>query len=206
MQDVAAQPEVQLEEDDHGELIWTHLAQVNPRLAEILTKMTRYDFEDRYQSASEALQALNVLSDADVTTPQSVTATNQSLSDDLNTNYLTTVAVSSSSGNESAVPALSTHSNLPSQTEDNQNQDYIYLPIPSPDLKLKSVAPLAQHRLGKQKLPQIIKPFASLAIALVTIVIGGIYFLMQQSVPESPQIPNSGTPRVDQGKGFREDL
>ncbi len=197
---------LELEEDDHGELIWTHLAQVNPRLAKILTKMTRYHFEDRYQSAQEALEALNALSDADVTTPQSVTAINQSLSDDLNTNYLTPVSVSGSSGNESAESSLSTNTNLPSQTEENQKQHYISLPMPSPDLQLKPVAPLAQPRLGKQKIPQIIKSFASLAIALVSIVIGGIYFLMQQPAPKSPQIPNSGTPRVDQGKGFREDL
>ncbi len=197
---------LELEEDDHGELMWTHLAQVNPRLTTILTKMTRYHFEDRYQSAPEALQALNVLSDADVTSPQSVTAINQSLSNDLNTNYLTPVSVSGSSGNKSAEPGLSTHSNLPNQAEQNPKQHYISLPMPSPDLQLKPVAPLAQHRLGKQKVPKIIKSFASLAIALVTIVIGGIYLLMRQSVPESPQIPNSGTPRVDQGKGFRDDL
>jgi serine/threonine-protein kinase len=197
---------LELEEDDHGELIWTHLTQVNPRLAKILTKMTRYHFEDRYQSAQEALQALNALSDANVSTPQSVTATNQSLSDDLNTNYLTSMSVFGSSGNESAEPRLSTDTNLPSQTEQNQKQHYISLPMPSSDLQLKPVAPLAQPRLGKQKVLKMIKPFASLAIALVTIVIGGIYFLMQQPVPESPQIPNSGTPRVDQGKGFRDDL
>ena len=198
---------LELEEDDHGELIWTHLTQVNPGLAKILTKMTRYHFEDRYQSAQEALQALNALSDANVTTPQSVSATNQSLSDDWNTNYLSTVAVSSSPGNDSAVSALSTDTNLPSQTEQKRNQHYIsFPPMPSPDVKLKPVASLAQHRLGKQKIPKIIKSFASLAIALVTIVIGGIYLLMQQPVPESPQIPNSGTPRVDQGKGFRDDL
>ncbi|HEY9613140.1 serine/threonine-protein kinase [Allocoleopsis sp.] len=50
-----------LEDDETGELIWQHLAQVSPRLAAILTKMVRYHFKDRYQSAAEALQALQQL-------------------------------------------------------------------------------------------------------------------------------------------------
>jgi serine/threonine-protein kinase len=52
----------QIQEDDEtGELIWQHLAQVSPSVAAILTKMVRYHFKDRYQSAAEALQALQQL-------------------------------------------------------------------------------------------------------------------------------------------------
>ncbi len=48
----------QLQEDqDTGEIIWQHLVPVNSRLAAVLTKMVRYHFKDRYQSAAEALQA-----------------------------------------------------------------------------------------------------------------------------------------------------
>lgn len=45
---------------DYGssELVWRNQATVSDELAEVLTTMTRYHFNDRYQSASEALQAL----------------------------------------------------------------------------------------------------------------------------------------------------
>ncbi|BAB76512.1 protein kinase domain-containing protein [Anabaena sp. FACHB-709] len=49
----------QLQEDPQtGELIWRHLVNVSDRLAVVLNKMVRYHFKDRYQTASEALQAL----------------------------------------------------------------------------------------------------------------------------------------------------
>ncbi len=51
-------PAAELPEDPNtGELLWQHLASVNDRLASVLTKMVRYHFKDRYQSATEALQA-----------------------------------------------------------------------------------------------------------------------------------------------------
>lgn len=51
--------ELQLSES--GEVIWTHKAQVSPELAAILSKMVRYDFTQRYQSASEVRSALEEL-------------------------------------------------------------------------------------------------------------------------------------------------
>ncbi|MDB9342222.1 serine/threonine protein kinase [Nodularia spumigena CS-586/05] len=51
-------PAAELPEDPNtGELLWQHLAPVNYRLAAVLTKMVHYHFKDRYQSATEALQA-----------------------------------------------------------------------------------------------------------------------------------------------------
>ncbi|WP_341524777.1 serine/threonine protein kinase [Nostoc sp. UHCC 0302] len=48
----------ELQEDpETGEILWQHLVTVNPRLASVLTKMVRYHFKDRYQNATEALQA-----------------------------------------------------------------------------------------------------------------------------------------------------
>jgi serine/threonine-protein kinase len=48
----------ELQEDPNtGEILWQHLVNVNYRLAEMLTKMVRYHFKDRYQTATEALQA-----------------------------------------------------------------------------------------------------------------------------------------------------
>ncbi|MEP0858733.1 serine/threonine protein kinase [Trichocoleus sp. DQ-U1] len=53
---------LQLHEDPQtGEILWQHLVAVSPGLAGFLTKMTRYHFKDRYQSATEALQELQQL-------------------------------------------------------------------------------------------------------------------------------------------------
>ncbi|OUL24043.1 protein kinase [Nostoc sp. 106C] len=51
-----------LQEDPNtGELLWQHLVSVNSKLAAVLSKMVRYHFKDRYQSATEALQACREL-------------------------------------------------------------------------------------------------------------------------------------------------
>ncbi|TVP67155.1 MAG: serine/threonine protein kinase [Nodularia sp. (in: Bacteria)] len=51
-------PAVELQEDPNtGEFLWEHLTPVNYRLAAVLTKMVHYHFKDRYQTATEALQA-----------------------------------------------------------------------------------------------------------------------------------------------------
>ncbi|AFY35575.1 serine/threonine protein kinase [Calothrix sp. PCC 7507] len=66
----------QLQEDqDTGEIIWQHLVSVNSRLAAVLTKMVRYHFKDRYQSAAEALQA-----STEVLNPVSTVSTGQKYS------------------------------------------------------------------------------------------------------------------------------
>lgn len=48
----------QLKRDEKYEFVWRDRTQVSDRFAEILTKMVRSDFLERYQSADEALQAL----------------------------------------------------------------------------------------------------------------------------------------------------
>ena len=49
----------QLEEDlNTGEILWQHLVSVSPELVDVLTKMVRYHFKDRYQTAAEALEAV----------------------------------------------------------------------------------------------------------------------------------------------------
>lgn len=54
-------PSSQIRRDPDGEVIWRTWASISPELANILDKMVRYHFNDRYQSASEALQALQAL-------------------------------------------------------------------------------------------------------------------------------------------------
>lgn len=50
-----------LEDADTGEFLWPHQVQVSDRLAHILNKMVQDHFKDRYQSAEEVLQALQLL-------------------------------------------------------------------------------------------------------------------------------------------------
>jgi serine/threonine-protein kinase len=51
---------INLPQDNNDEIIWRDRIQVSDPLAEVLTKMVRYDFRQRYQSASETLQALTL--------------------------------------------------------------------------------------------------------------------------------------------------
>ncbi|MEH2066379.1 MAG: protein kinase [Nostoc sp.] len=62
-------------EDANGEIIWRHWANVSDRLGDILTKMVRYNFSQRYQSAAQALQTL-----AYSTSPTTVVAPSYSAS------------------------------------------------------------------------------------------------------------------------------
>jgi serine/threonine protein kinase, bacterial len=51
-----------LEEDERtGEHKWEHLTMANPQLIAVVQRMTRYHFKDRYQTAAEALQAIQLL-------------------------------------------------------------------------------------------------------------------------------------------------
>jgi serine/threonine protein kinase, bacterial len=64
----------QLDDDvDSGELVWKHLVQASPGLKQVLEKMTRYHFRERYQSAAEALQSVQSLTSANY--PPTIDAT-----------------------------------------------------------------------------------------------------------------------------------
>ncbi|BAY22662.1 TPR repeat-containing serine/threonine protein kinase [Calothrix sp. NIES-2100] len=55
-------PPEQLEKDaDSNEIIWQNHAKVSPEFAQILNKMVCYDFRQRYNSATDALQAIKEL-------------------------------------------------------------------------------------------------------------------------------------------------
>ncbi|HEY9651234.1 MAG TPA: serine/threonine-protein kinase, partial [Coleofasciculaceae cyanobacterium] len=49
------------EDPETGDIIWQNRAQVSPQLAAIINKMIRCNFRDRYQSATEILEALQPL-------------------------------------------------------------------------------------------------------------------------------------------------
>nr|WP_232731716.1 bifunctional serine/threonine-protein kinase/formylglycine-generating enzyme family protein [Oscillatoria sp. PCC 10802] len=54
-------PERLPEDPVTGEVIWRNWAKVSPKLANILDKMVRYDYRQRYSPASQALQAVSSL-------------------------------------------------------------------------------------------------------------------------------------------------
>ncbi|MBW4555944.1 MAG: serine/threonine protein kinase [Trichormus sp. ATA11-4-KO1] len=68
----------QIQEDaQSAEMLWRHLVHVSPQLADVLDKMVRYDFRQRYQSATEALTVVQKLADPYVLTQQSCTQIHQ---------------------------------------------------------------------------------------------------------------------------------
>ena len=54
-------PEKLPKDESTAEIIWDNLGDVSPKLMSILDKMLRYDFRQRYYSATEALQAVQRL-------------------------------------------------------------------------------------------------------------------------------------------------
>lgn len=50
------------------ELKWRDSTNINPNLADVLDKMVRYDFRQRFRSASEVIEALNSINDSRVNT------------------------------------------------------------------------------------------------------------------------------------------
>ncbi|WP_055077047.1 protein kinase domain-containing protein [Pseudanabaena sp. 'Roaring Creek'] len=70
-------PPRELQEDyQTGELIWQHLVPVRSGLVDVLTKMTRYHYKDRYESASEIRKVLATLSDRSLPTQQITPSSN----------------------------------------------------------------------------------------------------------------------------------
>jgi serine/threonine-protein kinase len=62
----------ELQEDpETEEIIWRDQVQVSQGLAEILDKMVRYDFRQRYRDATEVLQAVQLLAKSSTSTPPS---------------------------------------------------------------------------------------------------------------------------------------
>lgn len=169
-------------EEENGELVWQHLAKVDPRLAKIITQMTRYHFKDRYQSARSALQDLKSLCDA--IKPQAIATLERSF----------TVTTSAPAEPELAVTSVSNY-NLANTVEPNLNSDR--------DLSLATeISP------DSITVPQFEKrtSLRRMAIALILIIIGGAYLLIQQSQSNIPTSKPSSTPRMNQGEGFRRDL
>ncbi|ARV60770.1 protein kinase [Nostocales cyanobacterium HT-58-2] len=107
----------EIERDANGELKWVDKAYVSHSLSQILTKMVREDFQQRYQSASGALKALQELTSSENT--QSLLKDNSSLDtlcledSDIPTTPWTGIA-------EETLPSTSSTSIIPNHYQNSQ--------------------------------------------------------------------------------------
>jgi len=70
------QPRELQEDYQTGELIWQHLVHTRSGLVDVLAKMTRYHYKDRYESAVEVRKVLAALSDLNLPIQQVSQSTN----------------------------------------------------------------------------------------------------------------------------------
>ncbi|MEL6494467.1 MAG: serine/threonine-protein kinase [Cyanobacteria bacterium J06623_7] len=176
---------MQLEENDSGEIVWQDKAQCSPELKEIIAKMTRYHFKERYQSAKDVLAALASMGQQPAA-PQAPAAAVQytptvQLSDDelaaLSPNRQGTVV------NPSAVISdRSTVAPPPNATTFN-SEPPASLGVSSLVAEPNEAANLNSEDNSMPQTQKSVKTLTTLGIALAVgaIATGGMYFLNQQS-------------------------
>ena len=59
-------PTLLLQDTKTGEILWTHKVQVSPELAAIVSKMVYYDFNQRYQTATEVIEDIEKLTNCPI--------------------------------------------------------------------------------------------------------------------------------------------
>ena len=192
-----------LPEDEEGEILWESAADISPELAEILTRMTRYHFKDRYKSAREVLQALDKLPNL---TTKVQSFTNLQPASDISLDATASV---------SQIPKLTVlptaiHTAEPIERNEASQQ------IANSDRQFDDTVINSQFII-RSPVKQSKSRIFSLAIAfLVVSLVGvGLYSLVQQPALE-PEIdtieerqesqPKEPTRRLPQGEGFRKNL
>jgi serine/threonine-protein kinase len=120
----------ELQEDyQTGELIWQHLVPNKSVLLEVLTKMTRYHYKDRYESASEIRQVISLLGSHYLPTHQTVQPQHGVQSTIVNTNS------SNDLGNETSPKVLPTQPYNPviaQSAQPIQPVQPLFQPLPDP--------------------------------------------------------------------------
>lgn len=111
-----------LGEDTRGELEWQHLApQASPAFKELLDRMVRYDFRDRYSTADEALAALETIPvEAEIPMPpEFVPSAAPARIADTPTALTESLVYPNSAGNSSASGSVVTPMELREATQDD---------------------------------------------------------------------------------------
>ena len=196
-----------LPEDDEGEIIWKSSAKMSQEFSAILTRMTRYNFKDRYQSAKDVLQALDELPSV-ATKVQSLTNV-QSL-------VPTSPSTSSTSISEPAkfveLPSVNSVFNNDSLSHPatNHSHNLDATAINSKSARQSPVKSKSRNLLG-----------IAIAFFLVSVIGIGAYFILQQQdskleidtpgdqeldAPKKETKPQNPTERLQQGDGFRKDI
>ncbi|MEM7758732.1 MAG: protein kinase [Cyanobacteria bacterium P01_A01_bin.40] len=181
----------QLAENDSGEIIWQDKVQCSLQLKEIVSKMTRYQFKERYQSAQSTIAALAGLeSKSKPVTPQpeavQYTPTVQ-LSDAevaaLSRQPQATSINPSSLANDRSI-LVNPDENIASNVTSSESASPESFLVSSPQAEsINQANPLQNESNSMSKAPKSHKTLATLGIALVVgaIASGGMYFLNQQS-------------------------
>jgi serine/threonine protein kinase len=170
---------LELEEDENGEIIWSPLANAQPELIEILTKMTRYNYLERYPSAQSVLDALD--SCCDTLLPQAVPG-------------MRTISFPvSTEQSRRSLP----HGEYPSQVRSNPNEDPNALPgVRSVAMVNHPPSRLVQPQATQKSLQQALRQKAKIALMAIVIA-GGIYFSLKQLFPQPAS--NSSSPEATPG-------
>ncbi|NMG18998.1 serine/threonine-protein kinase [Brasilonema bromeliae] len=180
----------QLPEDRNtNEILWQELAQVNDELALILNKMVCYHFQDRYNSAKEALEALAPLTHLYTSTqewaptliPQNVTFDNQ--------NSLPEQNVKQVFGNNPSAPLFNNQTSDISELEIVELLSKLYTPT-------QESAPTS--RLDNDQTISISPGKLTLLIGLMLGVVSSLIFIVfsywsVQVIGPIPQIQNSSS-------------
>ena len=173
----ALQLETEYSDADSDEINWQHLAPgASPRLKEFLTRMVRQNWRDRYQSAKEALIALNSLESDSHDRPTIVPRVKASL------------APTTPAAIPAAIPAA-TPAAIPAATPATLAQSpKSSSPAPAPSPVSSSANP------GPSRLP--LKPLTLAAVAVVALVaLAGWPWLVSIFASDSPS-PINANPTV----------
>ncbi|KAB8334054.1 serine/threonine protein kinase [Scytonema tolypothrichoides VB-61278] len=181
----------QLPEDRNtNEILWQELAQVNDELAFILNKMVCYHFQDRYNSAKEALEALAPLTDLYTLTqewvssiiPQNVTFDHQ--------NSLPEQNVKQVFGNNPSAPLLNNQTSNISELEIVELLNKLYTPT-------QELAPTSRLENNDQTIsisPGILTLLTGLMLGVVSSLIFIVFsYWSVQVISPIPQIQNSSS-------------
>jgi serine/threonine protein kinase len=144
------QPRELQEDYQTGELIWQHLVPNKTGLVDVLTKMTRYHYKDRYESAAEIRKVLANLGSHHLPTHQSVQSANG----------IQSTIVSTNSGNDLGtevlpkVPPTQPHNPAIDQPPIPSIQPLVQ-PLPAPTTPLPPpTTPVNRHPAPSENPPQ----------------------------------------------------
>lgn len=168
-----------LAEDDEGEFVWQSKTNIDSQLTAIINKMTRYHFNNRYQSAKEVLESLSALNHHPAT-PTTTPVVNYTPTVQINaselTNHPPNVADAATSVPIQAQTKINTNSNSIS-THNPSNSTSNKLPFAvaeNTQVKNNSAATVTKPKNSNNN-KKLVSLGAALAVGIISA--GGMYWL-----------------------------